>query len=52
MEMSIGNETKPEPNTDAQILSFIPSITYQKIYPLFLFYSHIIIYYSYTILLH
>ena len=31
-------------------LPIIPSSTSQKIYPLFLFYSHIITYYSYFIL--
>ena len=31
-------------------LLIIPSSIFQKIYPLFLFYSHIIAYYSYFIL--
>ena len=31
-------------------LPIIPSSTSQKIYPLFLFYSHVITYYSYFIL--
>ena len=33
-----------------KILLIIPSSISQKIYPLFLFYSHIITYYSYIIL--
>ena len=33
-------------------LPIIPSSTSQKIYPLFLFYSHIITYYSHIIILH
>ena len=41
--------TKPEPNM-LKTLPIIPSSTSQKIYPLFLFYSHIITYYSYFIL--
>ena len=40
--------TKPEPNL-LKILPIIPSSTSQKIYPLFLFYSHIIVCYSYII---
>ena len=40
---------KPEPNM-LKILPNIPSSTSQKFYPLFLFYSHIITYYSHTIL--
>ena len=40
--------TKPEPNM-LKILPIIPSSTSQKIYSLFLFYSHIITYYSYFI---
>ena len=40
---------KPEPNM-LKTLPIIPSSTSQKIYPLFLFYSHIITYYSYFIL--
>ena len=35
-----------------KILPIIPSSTSQKIYQLFLFYSHIIAYYSHIILLH
>ena len=42
---------KPEPNM-LKILPIIPSSTSQKFYPLFLFYSHIITYYSHIILLH
>ena len=41
-------KSKPEPNM-LKILPIIPSSTSQKIYPLFLFYSHIITYYSYFI---
>ena len=41
--------SKPEPNI-LKILLIIPSSTSQKIYPLFLFYSHIITYYSHVIL--
>ena len=33
-----------------KILLIIPSSTFQKIYPLFLFYSHIITYYSHFVL--
>ena len=40
---------KPEPNM-LKSLPVIVSSTSQKIYPLFLFYSHIITYYSYFIL--
>ena len=39
----------PEPNM-LKILQITPSKTSQKIYPLFLFYSHIIVYYSLIIL--
>ena len=42
---------KPEPNM-LKILPIIPSSTSQKMYPLFLFYSHIITYYSHIMLLH
>ena len=44
-------QSKPEPNM-FKILPIIPSSTSQKFYPLFLFYSYIITYYSHIILLH
>ena len=43
--------SKPEP-VMLKILPIIPSSTSQKIYPLFLFYFHIIAHYSHIILLH
>ena len=43
--------TKPEPNM-LKVLAIIPSSTSQKTYPLFLFYSHVITYYSNIILVH
>ena len=43
--------TKPEPNM-LKILSIIPSSASQKNYPLFVFYSRIITFYSHIILLH
>ena len=42
---------KSEPNM-LKILLMIPFSTSQKVYPLFLFYSHITTYYSHIILLH
>ena len=45
----LATHTKPEPNMP-KTLPIIPSSTFQKICPLFLFYFHIITYYSYFIL--
>ena len=44
-------KVRAEPNV-LKILPIIPSRTSQSFDPLFLFYAHIIIYYSYVILLY
>ena len=50
MHIAIYTCGKPEPNM-LKILPIIPFSISQKFYPLFLFYSHIITYYSHFVLL-